>query len=324
MSHAAVRVRDRVCRRSSAHRAGDDGGFALVAVLLVLAFVSVLAVEFSYIVRLEVRAVQNWKDNIVGSHLADAAVTLATGEILVDYGYVGLGDDGEVAFFNREAQLFPRPTRKNIQLGPGVVSYRIYDEQGRLSLNFARRDRLERLLQELGLEKRESDVILDSIEDWRDADEKPRPNGAESEDYLKLAVPYRSRNANFLSTTELLQVKGVTSALFNGTHEHPPLAALITARASGPQVNLNTAPPIVLRAIGLSSAEVQEIEQTRAQGIYRNTSRFGGQGFTVRSQVFRIEAEGVVDGRPVARLTVIVQKGGSARDPSLTILDWLS
>ena len=39
------------------------------------------------------------------------------------------------------------------------------------------------------------DVMLDSWQDWRDTNEEHRINGAESEDtYLKLSVPYRSKN----------------------------------------------------------------------------------------------------------------------------------
>ena len=59
------------------------------------------------------------------------------------------------------------------------------------------RDVLDRLLQELSLEKSARDIILDSIQDWRDSNEEHRLNGAESDYYQTLPVPYRSKNANF-------------------------------------------------------------------------------------------------------------------------------
>jgi general secretion pathway protein K len=285
----------------------------------------VIGLEFSHSMRMEALAVRTFKETTIARHLADAAVALAAREIFADYGYVGLGEDGEVTFFTRTGLPFPRPARTNVPFGPGAISYRLFDEQGRLNINAVRRDRLERLLQELRLEKADRDVILDSIEDWRDANEEHRVNGAESEDtYLKLPVPYRSHNANLLSTTELLQIKGVTPAIFYGANDNPPLADFVTVKATGAQVNINTAPPAVLRAIGLSAAEVQEIEQIRRERVYTNTARFGGQGFTVRSQTFRIEAEGLVDGRSLARLTVIVQKRATTRGLALTILEWQS
>ena len=322
MSHRASGGRDRSRQSRLAHLAGDEGGFALLAVLLVLALLGVLGLEFSYSMRLEALAVRTFKEVTIAQHLADAAIALATREIFSDYSYVGLGEDGEVTFFTRDAQPLPRPLRKDVPVGSGTVSYRLSDEQGRLNVNAAARDRLDRLLQELRLEKGERDVILDSIEDWRDANEEHRLNGAESEDtYLKLPVPYRSHNANLLSTTELLQIKGVTPAIFNGTNGGPSLAEFVTVKAIGTQVNINTAPPAVLRAMGLSAAEVQEVEQSRLLTVYKNTARFGGQGFTVRSQTFRIEAEGLVNGRSLARLTVIVQKRTTTGGPSLFILE---
>src|SRR5207249_4291196 len=76
----------------------------------------------------------------------------------------------------------------------------------------------------LGLDKSVRDVIGDSLQDWRDANEEHRLNGAESDDfYLKLPLPYRAHNANLESITELLQIHGVleTPAIFWGTEERP-------------------------------------------------------------------------------------------------------
>ena len=59
--------------------------------------------------------------------------------------------------------------------------------------------------------RNERDVIVDSIQDWRDPNEEHRLNGAESDYYLGLPVPYRSKNADFDSCRRVLQVKGVTA-----------------------------------------------------------------------------------------------------------------
>ena len=106
-------------------------------------------------------------------------------------------------------------------------------------------------------------MIGDSIQDWRDPNDEHRANGAESDDYyLKLPMPYRAHNANLESITELLQIKGITPAIYNGSKDHPGLASLVTVRSTG-TVNMNTAGPAVLTALGLSTAEITEIQQSR-------------------------------------------------------------
>jgi type II secretory pathway component PulK len=61
-----------------------------------------------------------------------------------------------------------------------------------------------------------SEDICSAILDWIDSDEEPRTGGAESSTYESLAVPYSARNAPMQSIDELLQVQGVTPALFYG------------------------------------------------------------------------------------------------------------
>ena len=98
-------------------------------------------------------------------------------------------------------------------------------------------------------------MIVDSIQDWRDPNEEHRLNGAESDYYLGLPVPYRSKNADFDSVDELLQVKGVTRALLYGRPEAPGLAEHLTVFGTN-AVHVNTASPVVLRALGFAPAEV--------------------------------------------------------------------
>jgi general secretion pathway protein K len=159
-----------------------------------------------------------------------------------------------------------RLQRDRVNLGAGQFSYRLTDEEARLNVNTSPPDRVDRLLEALGLSKLDRDVINDSIQDWRDSNEEHRLNGAESEDYyLKLSVPYRSHNANLESINELLQIRGVTRAVFYGAEGKPGLAELMTAKTSG-TVNLNTAGPVVLRAMALSDAEIIQVTQGRSEG----------------------------------------------------------
>ena len=303
--------------------ARGERGFALVAVLLVLALIGIAGAEFAYSMRLEATAVRAWKEEIAATHLAEAAVEQAVREIAADFAYVLLAEDGELTFFNRERAPLVRLPRTEVALGGGHFSYRLTDEEARLNLNAAPPERLDRLLQLLQLDKRSRDVILDSLQDWRDPNEEHRVNGAESEDYyLKLPVPYRSHNANLESVNELLQIRGVTPALFNGAEGRPGLVDFVTVKTGG-QVNLNTAGPMILRSLGLSDAEISDIEQSRREGPYLAVpGRFGGRGVTVSSRTFRVEAQGLIEKRVRARLTAIVQKRADGGLPAVAILEW--
>jgi len=289
-----------------------ERGFALLAVTLVLALLSVIVGEFAFSMRLEATMVRSYREGVVGGHLAEAAVQQAIREILTDSQVVGLADDA-LTFFRLPARALPHLPRSGVPLGRGTFSYRITDEEARINLNTAPPDRVDRLLLVLGMDKQTRDIINDSLQDWKDADELRRANGAESEDYLRLPVPYRARNANLEDVAELLQIRGVTPELYYGRDGAPGLAELVTVRGSG-LVNINTAAPTVLRALGLSDAEVAEIIQARAVTPYSSVpARFTGRGLSISTRTFRVEAEGLVNGERTARVVAIVQK---ATDPS--------
>ena len=302
----------------------DERGFALLVVLLVLALVAVVGAEFAYSMRLEASAVRAYKARIIGAHLAETALEQAVREIVADAPLVVEDEDGLLTFYTADRRALPRLRRAKAELPGGQYSYRITDEEARLNINTSPPDRIDRLLLALGIEKENRDTIVDSIQDWRDPNEEHRANGAESEDYyLKLPVPYRSHNANIESITELLQIKGITPAIYNGTKEHQGLATLVTVRSTG-TVNMNTAGAVVLTALGLSTAEISEVMQARHNGgPFPNVpGKLGGRNLGVATRTFRIEAEGIVDDRVAARLTAIVQKRTDVDPPSVVVLEW--
>jgi general secretion pathway protein K len=304
---------------------GDERGFALIAVLLVLAVLGIVGAEFAYSMRLEASSMRAWRDSIGAAHLAEAGVEQAMREIAAagDGSYVTMADDGLLTFYDKNLAAFPRLARTGVRLGPGEFSYRITDEQARLNLNNPQGDRLDKLLQCMGVDKLARDQIVDAILDWIDPNEEHRTNGAESEDYyLKLPTPYRARNAAIESLNELLQIKGITPALFRGADGKIGLVDVLTVRAPG-QVNVNTASPPVFCAMGVSDAQISEFVQTRRDHPYTSTSgRPGGTGLAYTTTTFRIESEGIIDGRTRARVTAIVQKRPAGQGASMTILEW--
>jgi DNA uptake protein ComE-like DNA-binding protein len=103
----------------------------------------------------------------------------------------------------------------------------IDDEGSKVNINTASRDMLLKLP---GM----TAEVADSIIDWRDEDENPGENGAESSYYQSLSRPYACKNAPFETTEELLLVKGMTPELLYGyDYNHNGLLDDEEAAASG-------------------------------------------------------------------------------------------
>ena len=290
----------------------DSRGFALLGVMLMVALLTVVILEATFAMRLEAAAGRSFRQSLLASHLAEAGLQQAIREMASRAPIQAVNRDGALVFFHViPGSSLPRPlpslARAHVPLGPGDFSYRITDEEGRLNLNRASPDRISRLLRSLGLDQPARDALVDALEDWKDADELHRANGAESADYyLRLPVPYRARNAPLQDTAELLQIRGVTHDLYHGREGRPGLAELTTVFGRE-SVNLNTASPLVLSALGLSDAEIQEAVSARVRTPYTVVpTRWTGRGLGVGSGTFRVEAEGRVDGARPTRIVAVV------------------
>ncbi len=90
-----------------------------------------------------------------------------------------------------------------------TYAFGITDEGSKLNLNIATTEMLQYL------PAMTSDVA-DAIVDWRDADDTTGANGAESDYYLSLSLPYTAKNLPFETVEELQLVKGVTKELVFG------------------------------------------------------------------------------------------------------------
>ena len=312
----------------------NQRGFALLAVMLVLALLGVVVTELSVSMRLEASMVRSYKESVLATHLAEAAIQQAIREIQGPGNIQALEEGGTLVFLRGAAGAslpvkLPKLPRQRVAFGAGQFSYRITDEEARLNLNTAPPDRVDRLLTAAGVDKQARDIINDSLQDWKDADDLHRINGAESEDfYLKLPVPYRARNGPLQDTAELLQIRGVTREIYTGASGHAGLADLVTVTGSG-TVNMNTASEAVLRGLGFLDAEVSDITGGRASNPYTAVpGRYGGRGLAVGSTTFRIEAEGLMGGEPRARIVAIVQRragqpsGNAPPGMRVAVLSW--
>ncbi len=306
---------------------GDERGVALVIVLIVLSLLLTIAGEFAASMRVEGLTTLNFWAAVASSYLAEAGYQRAVAE-LVPEAIAHYFDQDRLIFRRSPTEVKLKPlVRQDIALGPGRFSYQISDEESRLNLNRATAEQLHRLLQELGVEREARDVIVDSIQDWREANELHRLNGAKSDYYLALPVPYKSKNAPFDSVDELRQVRGVTPQIFFGSADKPGLGEYLTVDGAGRIINVNTANDLLLRALGYAQAEVDQLKQGRpylAPGnIPSNLLGRGAVRLTVQSTTFRIEATGEVPGQGRRTLRAIVQRqGGGAGGARVNLRGW--
>jgi general secretion pathway protein K len=310
-----------------------ERGVALVIVLLVLALLLTIAGEFALAMRLEGRTSLNFGATLAASHLAEAGYQRAVAEIVRSMP-VGSGtapavyihkETGLLIFRRAGAVLEPKPPpRENVQLGAGRFSYKITDEGGRINPNAAGPS-FRLLLEALEISREVRDTIADSVQDWTDGNDTHRLNGAESDYYLSLPVPYRARNERLDSIEEMLQIKGVTPQIFYGTPDKPGLVEYLTV--FGSRINANTAAEPVLRALELAEAQVELVRGFRPyldkKAIPQSLPPRAIRELDVTSRVFRIESTGEVSGQGRRTLVAIVEleqpRGGV---PRTTLRSW--
>jgi general secretion pathway protein K len=97
----------------------------------------------------------------------------------------------------------------DVQMERSAYTAQITDEAGKLNINTATKEQL------MALPLMES-AIADAILDWRDTDDTPNPEGAESGYYENLQYPYTPRNGPLHTVREMLRVKGVTEQQLYG------------------------------------------------------------------------------------------------------------
>ncbi len=130
------------------------------------------------------------------------------------------------------------------------------DENGKLPLTDAGvlEPALAGVFAELGFEAGEVEVLTDSLLDWIDADDNPRPFGAEKDDYLRTDPAHVAANRAPRSFAELASVQGFADLMFTESGRPNERFEAFTQRVSlwsDGTINLNSAPDALLRTSGL-------------------------------------------------------------------------
>ena len=251
--------------------------------------------SFAFLIRTETFSTISFMERMEQRRCAEAGIERAIAEILYRRKNLQTEDAGIW-----KTDLTPYSGL----VGDRRYTVRIIDESGKLDINAAPEMLLRNLFLELGVKDGDVDIIVDSIMDWKDADELHRLHGAESDYYLSLPNPYRSKNASFDALDELLLVRGITPEVLYGTTDKKGAIDFLTVHSKNSRVNLNAAPKEVLRSLpGMTPDIADRITDSRRNkrmltaqdmqqmlgGIYNVTAP---HVFTGDTGIFTIDATG--------------------------------
>jgi general secretion pathway protein K len=220
-------------------------GIALLIVMWALAALMVIVLAFSYMAHVEIKTTTAFLEGTEERFIAEGGIHMAAAEIA--YRKLTLGTPLEPG---REYEVWYTDGTPNVfGLEKTTCLVRITDESGKVDLNKTPDIIIKGLLLALGVKEEEADVIVDSLQDWRDPDDLVRLHGAEDDYYMSLPSHYKPKNADFESIEELLLVRGVTAELFYGAAGKPGLAEFVTVYSESGKINLGAAPKEVLMAV---------------------------------------------------------------------------
>lgn len=295
----------------------QPAGFALVVVILILLLVTVLAAELTFAVRIGTLEGFNIRQRLVGRSLAQGGVNQAL---------FGLFD--RALEFTDEAPPYLGKEEES-RLDTGRIHYVLVNESGKIDLNGASRHLLTTFADFLGMDEEEQAILADSMEDWRDADNLHRLQGAEDDYYLTLDPPYRPRNGKYTEVTELALVRGAEEIA-----ARVKISEIFTVHNPRGKINFNSLSPAMLTFLTENDPEKRDLyhelrqnqgdlSQAEAQlilGAERYLECAGFLTFTDNKvRFFTVTATGYAgqesapqegDEEPGTRVTVLFEKSG--------------
>ncbi len=254
---------------------GDNRGVALLLAISLVSLLIGLTVQFATEMRQELVSSVNLKSssqmNVVmlsGYNIAQAVLRKdrqqgSTDSFLDIWGQLDMSSLGE---------LYEN----------GMLDIDITDLEGRIPLN-GLSGKMKNILryvllsEDFGdLEQEDVDIIVAAIIDWSDADDNSTGNFAETESgyYGSLDPSYESKNAAFEYMEELLLLRGVTPELYYGG-DRIGLKDIVTPYSSGGKININTAPPVILRALMDGASENLRAELAEKMVTFRKNEKNG-------------------------------------------------
>ena len=313
-----------------------ERGGALLAVLWLLMGLSAIVFTVATSVRGETERTATGLEDVRSYYLAAGALERAI--LYMQWGPQHTNPDGSPRYYA------PGMPRLFYRFPNGVAEVEIVPEAAKLNVNTASVEDLTRLLLALGVAPDRAQVIAAGIIDWR----SPQPAGPSPFDlfYLAQAPSFQARHASFEESEELLLIRGMTPDIYYGTYTRDangklvPLGALrdcVTVWGSGPGMDVNSAHPAALAAVGVPPQTIAAIVARRRVAPFRadempaivqaagpagSRLRLGGNTiFTLRATAqLRLQDGKLSDLRRSAGLMVKFMPSGY--DKSIHIMRW--
>jgi hypothetical protein len=226
-------------------------GFALISVLWVLVGVAALALAANLAAREAVASARNRADLGAAAWRAEACLERARAAITDSLVAAADEPPGRTVWGRMDAVVAASPTLAGmdctVEMRPAGAA---------LDVNGADDGTLRRLFGALGRTPASADSLADALADWMDADDAPRPFGAEADWYrsMRRSTP---RNGPLADGREVLRVRGFDAL--------PGIDTLLSAEPG--RVPLSHAPPAVLAALpGLGMEAVARMAELRMRG----------------------------------------------------------
>ena len=247
-------------------------GSALLVVLWVLIIISLIVSMFAFEMQLEAKVLTLQRKRFKADQLALAGVELA--KIMLAFNDKENTTGEKVSYddpFMSEASKITNgvPVNYSENFGDGTVHLNIDYEEGRRYIKNMTHDDWKMLFEQAGVPNTDWDGLLDCLDDWQDADDLHKLNGAESDDPFYKKRGYECKNAPVDTVDELLLIKGWTTEILYGT---PPgketdtpitgIADQLTTWGSG-QINPNSASTNVLNSLKISEGTISAIMELR-------------------------------------------------------------
>lgn len=217
------------------HRQEPRRGFVIVAVLLVIAVLTLAAYQYSTLMSAEYLAADRMRKATEAKVLADSGIHYACAMLADPDAFTGQINENPFdnaakfqAVIVRESESaraqgrfsLVAPDYSNVSSSTTAqMKFGMMDESGKININaFYAADSTGQVLHDVLMKlPNMTDDIAWSIVDWLDTNDEPSVGGAESQYYTSLTPPFQCKNGPLDTIEELLLVKGVTPALLYGT-----------------------------------------------------------------------------------------------------------
>ena len=245
-------------------------GFALLVVLAVAAILSAISLALIGSTRIEASSAAGEWEQLAAQRLARSGQEFA--QYLTSR---RLGSSTE-DLAGLPVEVRTPGYRYTFKFPEGAVDLFLESDAGKINLATADRLLLQNFLTLWTADATSALEIADAIKDWSDPDSDVEPHGAETGFYSSRAYPPRN---GVMGIADLPLIRGLSFDDFYPRITDPAepsvresLGAFETGVLTGPQINPNFAPRLILLSVpGLSAGQVDGLLAARKEGVlFRN------------------------------------------------------